>query len=661
MTGSEIREKFLKFFEQQGHTIRPSASLIPNDPTVLFTIAGMVPFKAFFLSQGELPFYRAVTSQRCLRTNDIDEVGKTARHLTFFEMLGNFSFGDYFKEEAIAWGWEFLTGEMKLSEDRLWVSVFEDDDESADLWHGKIGLSRDRIVPLGEDNNFWKMGETGPCGPCSEILYDMGEEAGCGKPDCRVGCDCDRYLELWNLVFTQFDRDAEGRLHPLPKRNIDTGMGLERLAAVRQGVKNNFETDLLRLIIDETVALSGKKYGQENSIDCSLRIIADHIRAGAFLIFDDLLPSNEGRGYVLRSLIRRAMRQGKLLGMEDVFLYRLVDSVCRTMGLVDLTNRREEISRIILTEEERFLNTLKQGTNILETLIEEYQREGRTTMSGEDVFRLYDTYGFPLDLTREMAGEAGLSIDEAGFAEAMEAQRSRARSAGLGPTKEVSVHVDAVAKVSTEFVGYDQLETKAKILEIIKDDKRLPEAGQGEEVEIILDVSPFYGESGGQVGDRGTLVKEGTTLEIVDTQSTPYALLHQARIILGQIKEGDELAARVDQPRRMNIARNHTATHLLQAALREILGTHVKQSGSLVAPDRLRFDFSHSSPLTEREIRRVEEMVNERIRENIPVTTSITTLKEAKEAGATALFTETYRDKVRTVKIGEVSLELCGG
>ncbi|MDI6794239.1 MAG: alanine--tRNA ligase [bacterium] len=436
---------------------------------------------------------------------------------------------------------------------------------------------------------------------------------------------------------------------------------MERLAAVMQGVKNNFETDLLRLIIDETVAFSGKKYGQEASIDCSLRIIADHVRAGAFLIFDDLLPSNEGRGYVLRSLIRRAMRQGKLLGLEEAFLYRLVDSVCRTMGLVDLTNRREEISRIILTEEERFLSTLKQGTNILETLIDEYQREGQTVMRGEDVFKLYDTYGFPLALTREMAGEAGLSIDEDGFSKAMEAQRSRARSAGLGSTKEVSVHVDAVAKVSTEFVGYDQLETKAKILEIIKEDKRIPEAGEGEEVEIILEVSPFYGEAGGQVGDRGTLVKEGTAIEIVDAQSTPYALLHQARITSGRIKEGDELAAKVDRPRRMNIARNHTATYLLQAALREILGVHVKQSGSLVTSDRLRFDFTHPSPLSEREIRRIEEVVNERIRENIPVTTSVTTLKEAREAGAIALFIETYGDKVRTVKIGEVSLELCGG
>ncbi|MEW5768027.1 MAG: alanine--tRNA ligase [bacterium] len=661
MTGSEIRERFLQFFKQQGHTIRPSASLMPNDPTVLFTIAGMVPFKAFFLAQGELPFYRAASSQRCLRTNDIDEVGKTARHLTFFEMLGNFSFGDYFKEEAITWGWEFLTGEMKLPEEKLWVSVFKDDDESADLWHKKMGLPRERIVPLGEDNNFWKMGETGPCGPCSEILYDMGEEVGCGRPDCKVGCDCDRYLELWNLVFTQFDRDAEGRLHPLPKRNIDTGMGLERLAAVIQGVKTNFETDLLRLIINETAALSEKRYGQAGNIDCSLRIIADHMRAITFLIFDDLLPSNEGRGYVLRSLIRRAMRQGKILGLEGAFLYRLVDSVCRVMGLAELTNRREGISQIILTEEERFLSTLKQGTNILETLIEEHRREGRPTITGAEVFRLYDTYGFPVDLTREMAKEAGLSIDEAGFSEAMETQRRRARSAGLGPTKEVPVHVDAVIRAKTEFVGYERLETKARILEIIKEDKPRPEAREGEEVEIILDVSPFYGEGGGQIGDQGILTKEGVKVEIVDTQSTPYALLHQARIVSGWIKEGDEVTARVDRRRRMNIARNHTATHLLQAALREILGAHVKQAGSLVASDRLRFDFTHPSPLTDREIRRVEELVNERIRGNIPVSTFTTTLEEAREAGAMALFTEEYGDKVRVVKIGEVSLELCGG
>lgn len=658
MTGNQIREKFLNYFKSLNHTIRPGASLVPADPTILFTIAGMVPFKPLFLGEIDpLPFTRAATSQRCIRTNDLESVGKTARHHTFFEMLGNFSFGDYFKKEAILWGWEFLTKELSLPKEKLWVSIYKDDDESYEIW--KKIVPESMIVKLGEEHNFWKMGETGPCGPCSEILFDQGEDVGCGKDTCMVGCDCDRYLELWNLVFTQFDRKEDGILLPLPKKNIDTGMGLERLTAVMQGVKTNFDTDLLKPIIDYVAKISQVAYGIDHAKDVALRIIADHLRGITYLIYDGIIPSNETRGYVLRAMIRRAMMQGRKLNLHNAFLFQVIPTVVKIFSHdSNLAQQRDHISRIVKLEEERFINTLERGLTILENIINDYKNKGLGTISGEDIFKLYDTYGFPVDLTQEIALESGLKLDIEGFDKEMDEQRQRARQSGqFGWIEEKETKLTT----TTKFVGYELNEVKATVVEILKDKTPVEEATCGDKVEIVLDCSPFYAEAGGQVGDTGILTKGDVKILVTDAKWANKAMLLQATIQKGNIKPKDELQAVIDGPRRLSIARNHTATHLLQSALRQVLGSHVKQSGSYVCPDYLRFDFTHLSAMKEGEIKRVEEIVNEKIRENLGVTSYETTLEEAIKTGAMALFEEEYGEKVRAVKIGDFSLELCGG
>jgi len=659
MTGGEIRAKFLNYFKSLNHTIKPSASLIPADPTVLFTIAGMVPFKPLFLGQvAPMPFTRAASSQRCLRTNDLEHVGKTARHHTFFEMLGNFSFGDYFKEEAILWGWEFLTKELGLPKERMWISIYKDDNEAYEIW--KKIVPETKIVKLGEKHNFWEMGDTGPCGPCSEILFDQGEEVGCGKDTCQVGCDCDRYLELWNLVFTQFDRAQDGSLKPLPKKNIDTGMGLERLTAVIQGVKTNFDTDLLKPIIDYVAKISKVTYGIDYIKDVALRVIADHLRGITYLIYDGVIPSNEARGYVLRSLIRRAMCQGRKLGIHEAFLFQVIPTVTKIFNDdIKLGYERDHISRIVKLEEDRFINTLERGLAIMEDIINEYKTKNKDTISGEDIFKLYDTYGFPVDLTQEMALESGLKFDIEGFNKKMEEQRKRARLAG----KFVWIEEEKGPKIAeeTKFVGYELNKITACVVKIFKDKKPQEKAICGDEVEIVLDSSPFYAEAGGQVGDTGTLTNENVKLLITDAKWVNKAILHHAKVQKGVVKLKDKVEASIDLPRRISIARNHTATHLLQSALRQVLGKHVKQAGSFVGPEYLRFDFTHIEGMKEREINRVEAIVNEKIRENLPVTTFETTFDEATKAGAMALFEEKYEEKVRAVKIGDFSLELCGG
>ncbi|MDI6734864.1 MAG: alanine--tRNA ligase [bacterium] len=659
MTGTEIRTKFLNYFKSLEHTIKPSASLVPTDPTILFTIAGMVPFKPIFLGEvTPLPFTRAASCQRCIRTNDLENVGKTARHHTFFEMLGNFSFGDYFKEEAIAWAWEFLVKIVGLPIDRLWVSVYEKDDEAEGLWRKFV--KPERIVRLGEKDNFWKMGETGPCGPCSEILYDQGEEAGCGKPDCGVGCSCDRYMELWNLVFTQFDRAQDGSLSPLPKKNIDTGMGLERLAAVMQGVKTNFDTDLVKPIIDYVAQMTKFTYGTDLSKDVALRVIADHLRGITYLIADGVIPSNEARGYVLRALIRRAMRTGRKLGLDESFLFQVVPTVVKIFNNdSNLGQERDHISRIVKLEEDRFMGTLDRGLIILEDIINEYKRKSQGKICGTDIFKLYDTYGFPVDVTQEIAFESGLKIDMDGFKEEMENQRKQARLAGrffrVEEEKEVRLEGE------TKFVGYELSKVKARVLMLRKDKNEVEQVTAGDEVEIVLDGTPFYAESGGQTSDTGFIKGDDVELVVTGAKWSDKVILHQAKVQKGELKLKCEVEAEIDLPRRVSIAANHTATHLLQAALRQVLGSHVKQSGSFVGEDYLRFDFTHLEAMKERELRRVEEIVNEKIRENLPVTTSETTLEEAIASGAMALFEEEYGERVRAVKIGDFSLELCGG
>lgn len=697
VTSNEIRKKFLDYFEKRAHKVIPSMSLIPQDPTLLFTSAGMVQFKSMFLSKGKLPYRRATSSQVCFRTTDIEKVGHTARHLTFFEMLGNFSFGDYFKEEAIEWAWDFLTREMGLPEDRLYASVYREDEEGYDLW--KRYLPEERVVKLGKEDNFWEMGPTGPCGPCSEVLMDMGEGVGCGKPDCAPGCDCDRWLEVWNLVFTQFDKDEKGNLNPLPQKNIDTGMGLERLAEVVSEKKNCFDIDLLRPVIDYTCELTGLEYGQDEKVDVSLRIIADHARAITFLISEGVSPSNEGRGYVLRRILRRMVRQEHLLGVKQRFLYKLTGKVVEIMGesYPALRSRREHIANVTKMEEEKFQETLEAGMRILDGLIDGLSSTGKErTIPGEEVFRLYDTYGFPLDLTKEIAQERAFSLDFVGFEREMEAQKRRAREAWKGSGEVDMGFYEELKKElgETLFRGYDFSELTSHILAILRPDKstnrvmKTEEAKEGEEVEIILAETPFYGEAGGQVGDVGKILKPSVKLkdiklgelkkeeieakiEVFDTKRPVEGLVvHHCRVGKGSLRIGDVVIASVDISRREDIARHHTATHLLQAALRQVLGKHVEQSGSLVAPNRLRFDFTHSKPLTKREIDRVEEIVNDAVLKNFSVLTSETTLNQAKEMGALAFFGEKYGERVRIMMVTSgslsvpeeaLSIELCGG
>lgn len=673
MDSREIRDKFLQHFRKHAHEIVMSASLVPkDDPTLLFTNAGMVPFKNLFLGLEKRSYTRATSSQKCVRAggkhNDLDEVGYTNRHHTFFEMLGNFSFGDYFKVGAIDMAWELLTIGYGLPEEKLCVSIYTDDDEAYEIWNERIGVPSEKIFRFGEEENFWAMGETGPCGPCSEIYFDQGPEAGCGKPDCQVGCECDRYLELWNLVFTQFDRGPDGTLTPLASKNIDTGMGLERLAAVMQGVYSNYDTDLFSEIIRLTEELAGIRYGQDKKSDISFKVVADHGRAAAFLIADGIMPSNEGRGYVLRRIIRRAIRYGQILGLKDSFLHRLTDKVVDEMGsdYPELIQSRKFIDEVVINEEKRFADTLFHGLSILREGIDALRAKGERTIPGELVFRLYDTFGFPPDLVEDIARDEDLTVGMGGFDQAMAEQRAASqrswRGSGEEEVPEVYIRLEARG-VGTEFLGYDTLKARANVLSLLKEGQEVDSAHKGEEIEIILDQSPFYSEAGGQVGDTGWIGNENARIEVVDTiRYLTNQVVHKATIIEGTISIGDTVEAVVDERRRTNTSHNHTATHLLQAALRETLGEHVKQAGSHVGPNRMRFDFTHFAQIPHERLKEVEMIVNLTIQRNLPVTTRVMPRDEAFRQDAIALFEERYGDEVRLVTVGEgLSRELCGG
>ncbi len=672
MKAEELRKLFLDYFNQRGHKVVPSSSLVPkNDPTLLFTNAGMVQFKSVFLGEDVRDYKRAVTSQKCVRAggkhNDLENVGHTARHHTFFEMLGNFSFGDYFKKDAIAYAWEFLTRHVNLPKEKLWVTIYKDDDEAFELWQKVAGVKPDRIVRLGEKDNFWAMGDTGPCGPCSEIIIDQGEEISCGKPGCAVGCDCDRYLEIWNLVFMQYNRDETGKLTPLPKPSIDTGMGLERLASVVQKVKTNFETDLFQSIIREIASLAGVPYHKDEQTDISYQVCADHLRAMTFLISDGVLPSNEGRGYVLRRIIRRASRYGRLIGINKPFLYRLTSSVVDVMrgAYPELVDSREHVAKVVLLEEERFGATLDSGMVLLNETVAKIKSENKAMIPGDVLFKLYDTFGFPLDLVADMARDMHLELDEEGYRRAMQTQRDKARAswAGSGEEKIKQVYKELALRVKkTVFTGYETLEGTSEIVAIVKDDRIVNEAGEGEDVEIVLNQTPFYAESGGQVGDKGELLGEAAKFTVSDTVKPVEGIfVHRGTVKKGRFAAGDAVLAKVDEESRQDTVRHHTVTHILHATLRSVLGEHVKQAGSLVAPERLRFDFTHYTALTEREKERVEEVVNERIIENHPVETTVMDIEQAIASGAMALFDEKYGDRVRVVTVKDVSKELCGG
>ena len=671
LTGNEIRAKFLKYFEERGHTIISSSSLVPhNDPTLLFTNAGMNQFKDCFLGDEKREYVRATTSQKCVRAggkhNDLENVGRTARHHTFFEMLGNFSFGDYFKKEAIAYAWYFLTEELGLDKDRLYVSVYTDDDEAANIWHHQEGVPRERIFRFEEDN-FWSMGDTGPCGPCSEIFYDNGAEIGCDSPNCTVGCDCDRYMEIWNNVFMQYDRQPDGTLIPLPKPAVDTGMGLERLATVLQGVQSNYDTDLLRSIISYIEKLSGKTYGDNEENDVSMRVMADHSRATAYLIADGVLPSNEGRGYVLRRIMRRAMRHAKMLGFEDPILFKTAVYVLESMAVAypEEAKRKDFVAKVVQNEEERFIQTLGNGLRILQDEIASLAADKKTIIPGETVFKLYDTYGFPVDLTADIVEKDGYSLDEEGFEACMEEQRAKARKHWKGSGEEAvsTIYKQLVEKgLKTEFSGYDKLEDQGDVLALIRQGELVDESSCGETVEVITTVTPCYGESGGQVGDTGEIITTEATLRIIDTRKPlPELFVHICEVVTGAIKTGDTATIKVDNERRQKIILNHTATHLLQAALQKHLGNHIKQAGSLVTAERLRFDFTHFSPVTAEELSKIETEVNQQIRANAQVECREMSADAAKDAGAMALFGEKYGDVVRVVNIGDYSMELCGG
>ncbi len=671
MQSKELRQSFFEYFTKNQHTSVPSAPLIPQaDPTLLFTNAGMNQFKRVFLGEETRPYTRAVTIQKCMRAggkhNDLENVGYTSRHHTFFEMLGNFSFGDYFKEEAIVFGWEYLTQVVNLPADRLWVTVYREDDEAYDLWQRRVGVPNARIVRLGEKDNFWQMGDTGPCGPCSEIHLDQGEALSCGKTTCGVGCDCDRYLEIWNLVFMQYDRDTSGMLHPLPRPSIDTGMGLERLAAVAQGVTSNYDSDLFQPILQAIGERTGHQYGSAQGEDRSMRVISDHLRALAFLIADGILPSNEGRGYVLRRILRRASRYGRLLGVSKPFLYELVDIVVQQMGPAypELSQASSVISEIVQGEEDRFIGTLDQGLPLLDSLISEAKAQGKFLLSGESIFKLYDTYGFPLDLVEEAALEKGLSLDHDGYQEALENQRERARKSATFSVASTKPHISELNKVvqPTQFVGYDRCKAEGVVQAILKNERTVDEAVQGDEIELVLDNTPFYPEGGGQVGDQGIILGPAGRVQIHDTTKVGIEVcLHKGVVLEGQVHVGDLVNSNVNRTTRQDAARNHTATHLVHAALRDLLGPHVKQYGSLVAPNRLRFDFAHFKPLSSRDVESIESLVNEQIQINTAVETQIMNQDEAIKRGALAFFGDKYGDQVRVVGIGSFSKELCGG
>lgn len=652
-----LREKFLAYFKRNGHMIVPSSSTVPgNDPTLLFTNAGMVQFKEVFLGKEKRNYQRAASSQCCIRAggkhNDLENVGYTARHHTFFEMLGNFSFGDYFKREAIQYAWEFLTKELNLPAEKLWVTVFEEDDEAADIWLKEIGVSEERFSRCGAKDNFWAMGDTGPCGPCSEIYFDHGPSVPGGPPGSPEA-EGDRYVEIWNLVFMQYERSSDGTLAPLPMKAVDTGMGLERISAVLQGVHSNYDTDLFQSLIRSAADLLHVKDMKAQS----LKVIADHIRACSFLIQDGVMPSNEGRGYVLRRIMRRALRHGYKLGAEDFFFHKMVASLVKEMGEAypKLKENQALIEKIILKEEEQFARTLESGMKLLEEAIARLKGK---TISGEIVFKLYDTYGFPVDLTADIARERDLHIDEAGFECLMTEQKQRAREAsqfGVDYTKALKL------EAKSEFTGHEKLEDQSNIVVLLKDNQPCDSLKQGEKGAIVLASTPFYAESGGQVGDQGVLVTPGARFQVEDTQKASEAIVHYGQVISGTFKQGETVQACVDEKRRRQIVLNHSATHLLHAALRKVLGTHVIQKGSLVAPDRLRFDFSHFSALTDEEILKIEDLVNEKIREDLSAKIEITDSETAQKKGAMALFGEKYGDKVRMLAMGDFSLELCGG
>src|SRR5512145_398068 len=672
-TGDAIRESFLRFFESKGHTRVASSSLIPkDDPTLLFTNAGMVQFKNAFLGLENRGYTKAVTCQKCARAggkhNDLENVGVTARHHTFFEMLGNFSFGDYFKEDAITWAWEYLIDVVKLPKEKLWVTIFENDDEAFKIWHEKMKVPADRIIRMGEKSNFWMMGETGPCGPCSEILFDQGEGTGCGRPECDIYCDCDRHLEIWNNVFTQFDRDVTGKLTPLPKPNIDTGMGLERLTAVIQGVKSNYDTDLFAPIIRFVEKFSGKTYGKNAENDISIRVIADHSRAVTFLIGDGIMPANDGRGYVLRRILRRAARHGKMLGIDKPFLNEAAQVVIDMMKGIypDLVEKASFLTKVILNEEQRFMETLDAGLRILQEETAMLKNAGKSVLPGEIIFKLYDTYGFPTDLTADIVKKDKITLDTVGFEEEMERQRERARGAWKGSGEEAVA--ECYLKVSSsgvvsEFCGYEtDKKDEAKITAIFVDGKPADVAKEGQKAEIVLDSTPFYGESGGQTGDTGYLEGAGFSFTVEDTKKPiDKFIVHKGVVRSGEIKVGAKAKMVVDLERRKAIAANHSGTHQLQAALKAVLGAHIKQSGSLVNAERLRFDCTHFSKITDEELQRVETIANDMIRKNLSVKTEVCALEDALKTGATAVFDEKYGETVRIVKMGEMSMELCGG
>ena len=670
ISSAEIRSRFLNFFRERGHTIVRSSSLIPgNDPTLLFTNAGMVQFKDVFLGLESRPYTRAATAQKCMRVsgkhNDLDQVGPSPRHHTFFEMLGNFSFGDYFKREAIDFAWTFLTQELGLDKERLYPTIYLEDDEAFELWQKVAGVPAARITRLGKEDNFWAMGDTGPCGPDSELIWDRGPQAcSCGRPDCSPATHCDRWLEVWNLVFMQFEAQADGTLVPLPRPSVDTGMGLERVTSILQGVDNNYDTDLFLPIMHRTRELLGHDEATMRANLVPYRVIADHSRAIAFLIADGVLPGNEGRGYALRLILRRAARFGRLLGFEGPFLAETAQAVIDTMGshYTELIERRDFIREAITREEERFLATLSYGLARLEQLTTRLKEEGVTVIPGEEAFRLYDTYGFPLEMTRDVAREAGLTVDEAGFRAAMLEQRERARSAqrfALDAKGELYRRLDIP---KTEFLGYETCCAQAQVVALVRGGECVEQVGEGEEVEVVLAATPFYAESGGQVGDRGELRgPNGRVLVNDTTRPIPDTIVHHGKVVEGRLAVGELVEAVVDRERRLDIARNHTATHLLHRALRQVLGEHAAQAGSLVAPDRLRFDFAHLAPLTAEELRQVEAIVNAQIRANLPVKTRIVPFEEAIKGGAVALFGEKYGDLVRVVSVEGFSAELCGG
>ena len=660
---NDLREKYLAFFESKGHVRLPSFSLVPNnDKSLLLINSGMAPMKKFFTGEEQPPKNRVCTCQKCIRTPDLERVGHTARHGTYFEMLGNFSFGDYFKEEAIPWAWEFLTETLEIPADLLWPSVYEQDDEAYAIWRDKIGVPEEHIVKLGKADNFWEHG-SGPCGPCSEIYFDRGIKFGCGSPDCKPGCDCDRFMEIWNNVFSQFNNDGKGNYTELAQKNIDTGMGLERLACVMQGVGNLFEVDTVRALLDRVCEISGKTYGAEWSDDVSIRVITDHVRSATFMISDGVIPSNEGRGYVLRRIIRRACRHGKLLGINGMFLRGLCEIViAQNEGAYpELKTKYDYILKVMTLEEERFNATIDAGLGILNGLVADAKAKGETTLSGADTFKLYDTFGFPVDLTREIAEEAGLTIDEDAFKALMEEQKQRARAA-RGNISGWSESSKSLLEnlPQTEFLGYTEVTSEGKVLSIFVDNESVDSVSEGE-CTIVTDKTVFYGEGGGQVGDSGVITLGDTTLTVLDTKKTNGIYLHECQVENGSVKVGDVVTLSIDTLRRDAIKRNHSSAHLLQAALRQVLGTHVEQAGSYVDEHRVRFDFTHLAAMTAEEIAEVEALVNTAILKSEGCETIVTTPDEAKKMGAMALFGEKYGSEVRVVKIGSTSTELCGG